>query len=239
MVKDGLIPGLYCYEAGQASVGDIFDWFVKNCVPATYIQEAKEQNITLHQLLRRKASRLTAGESGLLALDWHNGNRSILTDYDLSGLILGLTLNTKPEEIYRALIEATAFGSKIIIDNFRENGVAVDELYAAGGIAEKDEMTMQIYADVLGCTIRVCGSKQSGALGSAMFGAVAGGYFPSMHEAAKVMANVGTKKYVPNPNNAHVYEELYKEYKALHDYFGTKSGVMHRLKEMKRGAAKT
>ncbi len=236
VVKDGLIPGLYCYEAGQAAVGDIFDWFVKNCVPAAYIQEAKEQNITLHQLLRRKASRLTAGESGLLALDWHNGNRSILTDYDLSGLILGLTLNTKPEEIYRALIEATALGSKIIIDNFRENGVAVDELYAAGGIAEKDEMTMQIYADVLGCTIRVCGSKQSGALGSAMFGAVAGGYFPSMHEAAKVMANVGTKKYVPNPNNAHVYEELYKEYKALHDYFGKKSGVMHRLKEIKRSA---
>ena len=148
VVEDGVIPGYFGYEAGQSCVGDHFEWFVKNSVPASYTLEAEEKGVNIHELLTEKASKLKIGESGLLALDWWNGNRSVLVDVDLTGMMLGLTLLTKPEEMYRALIEATAYGTRMIIDTFKENGVPIKELYAAGGIAEKNKMMMQIYSDV-------------------------------------------------------------------------------------------
>jgi L-ribulokinase len=168
-VEDGIIPGLFGYEAGQSCVGDHFAWFVENCVPARYEQEAKERGLDIHQLLEEKAARLKPGESGLLALDWWNGNRSVLVDVDLTGLLIGATLATKPEEIYRTLIEATAYGTRVIIEAFQKNGVPVKEMVACGGLPEKNKLLMQIYADVTGRELKVTASKQTPALGSAMF----------------------------------------------------------------------
>ena len=226
VVEDGVVAGYYGYEAGQSCVGDHFDWFVKNCMP----YDLKGENP--HKILREKAKKLKVGESGLLALDWWNGNRSVLVDVDLTGMILGMTLQTKPEEIYRALLEATAYGTKTIIDAFESNGVPIDELYAAGGIAEKDELMMQIYSDVTNREIKISGSPQAPALGSAMFGAVCGGYFKTINDAAKVMARVKEVVYKPIPENVEQYKKLYSEYTVLHDYFGTENNVMKRLKKL-------
>jgi len=239
VVEDGVMPGFLGYEAGQSCVGDHFDWFVNNMIPAKYEEEAKKRDISIHQLLREKASKLKVGESGLLALDWWNGNRSILVDADLTGTIIGMTLQTKAEEIYRALIEATAFGTKIIIDTFKENGVDIHTLYAAGGIAKKDEFMMQIYADVIGMDIKIVKSDQAPALGSAMFGSVAAGKekggYGSIFEAANDMGDVMEKYYTPNKNNEEIYKKLYNEYKILHDYFGKgENDVMKRLKDIKK-----
>ena len=239
VVEDGIIPGYFGYEAGQSCVGDHFEWFVENCVPASYAKEAESRNISIHKLLREKASALKVGESGLVALDWWNGNRSVLVDADLTGMIVGCTLLTKPEEIYRALIEATAYGTRMIVETFRDNGVPISELYAAGGIAEKDELMMQIYADVTNMEIKISGSSQAVALGSAMFGAVAAGKerggYDSIFDAAKVMAKVKDKYYKPIPANVAAYDRLYAEYKKLHDYFGRgENDVMKRLKEIKK-----
>lgn len=232
-VKDGVIPGIYTYEAGQAAVGDIFDWFVKNGVPAAYEKEAQEKGINLHKLLREKASRLKVGESRLLALDWLNGNRSILVNANLTGLILGLTLQTKPEEIYRALIEATAYGTRVIVEQYEQNGIHLNSICAAGGIAQKDEMMMQIYADVLGREIRIAGSTQAGALGSAIYASVAAGIYPDVKAAAKKLSKADLKVYVPNQENHRIYSKLYAEYKKLHDYFGKNgSNVMETLQNL-------
>ena len=241
VVEDGILPGFYGYEAGQSCVGDHFQWFVENCVPTSYTEEAKSKGISIHKLLREKASALKVGESGLVALDWWNGNRSVLVDVDLTGLILGCTLLTKPEEIYRALIEATAYGTNMIIETFENNDVAIKELYACGGIAEKDEMMMQIYADVTNREIRISNSPQAVALGSAMFGAVAAGKdkggYDSIFEAAKYMSKVKEAYYKPNPANVDAYKKLYAEYKLLHDYFGRGANdVMKRLKKIKAEA---
>ena len=173
--EDGIIPGFIGYEAGQSCVGDHFAWFVENCVPESYQQQAKARGVDIHQLLEEKAAALKVGESGLLALDWWNGNRSVLVDVDLTGMMLGMTLLTKPEEMYRALIEATAYGTRVIIEAFENNGVPVDQLYATGGLPDKNRLLMQIYADVTGREIRVPAAKQTPAVGSAMFGAVAAG----------------------------------------------------------------
>ncbi len=238
VVEDGVIPGYLGYEAGQSCVGDHFEWFVDNCVPAHYIKEAEEQGVDIHRLLTEKAGRLAIGESGLIALDWWNGNRSVLVDVDLTGLLLGCTLLTKPEEIYRALIEATAYGTRMIIETFRENGVPINDLYAAGGIAEKNKLMMQIYADVTGMEIRISASPQAPALGSAMFGALAAGKdkggYDDIVEAAKHMAKVREDYYKPVPENVEAYNKLYAEYKTLHDYFGRGvNDVMKRLKKIK------
>lgn len=219
-VKDGVIPGFYTYEAGQAAVGDSFDWFVKNCVPASYTEEAKEKGINLHKLLREKASKLKVGESRLLALDWLNGNRSILVNANLTGVILGLTLQTKPEEIYRALIEATAYGTRVIVEQYEQNGIEIKSICAAGGIAQKDEMMMQIYADVLNREIRIAGSTQAGALGSAIYASVAVGIYTDVKTAANKLAKPDLKVYKPDQENHKAYSKLYAEYKKLHDYFG-------------------
>ncbi len=243
VVEDGIIPGYFGYEAGQSCVGDHFEWFVDNCVPAGYMEEARARNINIHRLLREKAQVLKVGESGLIALDWWNGNRSVLVDADLTGVLLGCTLTTKPEEIYRALIEATAYGTNMIIETFENSGVPIKELYACGGIAEKDEFMMQIYADVTNREIRISASTQTVALGSAMFAAVAAGSekggYDSITEAAKHMAKVKEESYKPVQKNVEAYRELYAEYKILHDYFGRGGNdVMKRLKRIKKAASK-
>ena len=219
-VKVGVIPGMYTYEAGQAAVGDIFSWFTQQCVPAHYHQEAEARGINLHRLLREKASGLSVGESGLIALDWWNGNRSVLVNSNLSGAILGLTLTTKPEEIYRALIEATAFGLRVIVEQYEAYGVPIGSICAAGGIANKDEMLMQIYADVLNREVSVAASTQAAALGSAIYAAVAAGKYATVAQAAGRMSKPGTKTYHPIPENVEAYSALYRKYKKLHDLFG-------------------
>ena len=230
-VKDSTIPGLYTYEAGQACFGDGFDKFVKNFVPERYMIEAREKGVNIHKLLRDKASKLAVGESGLICLDWFNGNRSILVDDALSGVIVGLTLSTTPEEIYRSLIEAGAFGSRMIIENFVDHGIEINSLCAAGGIARKDEMLMQIYADVMNREIRVGGTTQAGALGSAIYAAVAGGAYDNVVEAAEKMSKPDYKVYKPNIEAHEKYNKLYAEYKTLHDYFGRGGNdVMKRLR---------
>lgn len=243
IVKDGIIPGFYGYEAGQSCVGDHFAWFVDRCLPADYYEAAKEKGLNIHQYLREKAQVLKPGESGLLALDWWNGVRSTLMDFDLSGMLLGMTLQTKPEEIYRALIEATAYGTRVIIEAFEAQGIAVNELYAAGGIANKDPMMMQIYADICGKTIHISGSGQSGALGSAIFAAAAAGSenggFHTVEESAKRLGKLKDTVYQPVAENAAVYEKLYCEYKKLYHYFGRgENSVMKRLKDLKLQYAK-
>ena len=237
-VEDGIVPGMFGYEAGQSCVGDHFAWFVENCVPATYESEANKRNLDIHQLLEEKAAQLKPGESGLLALDWWNGNRSILVDVDLTGLLIGATLATRPEEIYRAFIEATAYGTRVIVDTFQKNGVSINELVACGGLPEKNKLLMQIYADVTGREIKVTASTQTPALGSAMFGAVAAGKsaggYDSIYDAALTMAHLKEESYKPIPESQQVYERLFAEYLKLHNYFGRgENNVMKTLKKIK------
>lgn len=239
VVEDGVMPGFFGYEAGQSCVGDHFAWFIDNCLPASYYDAAKKENKNIHKFLREKVEKQRPGESGLLALDWWNGNRSVLVDVDLTGMLLGMTLQTKPEEIYRALIEATAYGTRMIIENYREHGVPVEEFFASGGISQKDPMTMQIYADVIKMPVKIAGALQGPALGSAIFAAVAAGKpaggYDSVFEAARVMGKIKDTIYYPILGNTVVYDKLFAEYCALHDYFGRGANdVMKRLKEYKK-----
>lgn len=249
-VKNAVLPGLYAYEAGQSAVGDLFEWFINNCVPGSYEKEASDRNISIHALLSEKAARSKPGESGLIALDWWNGNRSCLADAKLSGMILGLTLRTKPEEIYRALLESTAFGIRAIFEKYEKAGVTAESVYACGGIVRKNPFMMQIYADVLGKTIYTSYVDQGSAFGSAVYAAVAAGIdaggFASVKEAVHSMCASDTcgrfsqnvcgrddigHKYEPIPQHVEIYCRLYREYKSLYDYFGTGGNdVMHRLK---------
>ena len=238
-VEDGIIPGLYGYEAGQSAVGDIFAWFVNNNVPENYMEEARKQGVNIHQYLTEKADKLQPGDSGLLALDWLNGNRTVLVDTDLTGLILGLNLNTKPEEIYRALIESTAYGHKKIVDTFNEYGVEINELYACGGLAQKNRMLIQIYSDVTGLPVRISSSEQTPALGSAMFGAVVAGKekggFDTIQEAAKIIPKLREEIITPKEENVEIYSKIYAHYSRLHDYFGRgENNVMKDLKKMRK-----
>lgn len=238
VVEDGIIPGFYGYEAGQSAVGDIFAWYVDQAVPAYVKEAAEKEGLNVHSYLEKLASKYKPGESGLLALDWWNGNRSVLVDTELSGLIIGMTLQTKPEEIYRALLEATAFGTRKIVDAFKQNGVEVNELYACGGLPQKNQLLMQIYADVTNLPIRIADSKHTPALGAAMFAAVAaggkaGGY-DTILDAAKNMARIKEHVIKPIPENVAIYEKLYQEYSLLHDYFGRGTNdVMKRLKALR------
>lgn len=233
-VKGGVIPGVYTYEAGQAGVGDIFDWFVRQGVPEEYYRNAKEEGKNMHQYLREKAEKLRPGESGLLALDWLSGNRSTLVDSDLTGMVLGMTLQTRPEELYRALIESTAYGLRKIVDQYETSGIPVRSICAAGGIALKDPMMMQIYADVLHRPIQISGSTQAGALGSAIYASVAAGIYPDVVSAAKVLSAPCVKTYFPKEENGAVYDKIYKEYSDLYEYFGRKNSVMKVLGGIKR-----
>ncbi|THF73991.1 ribulokinase [Cohnella fermenti] len=243
VVEDGIIPGYKGYEAGQSAVGDIFEWFVEEAVPA-YVKEAAEKDgVGIHQWLTERASAYKPGESGLVALDWWNGNRSVLVDTNLTGVVVGYTLLTKPEEMYRALLEATAYGTRTIIDAFHNNGVPVHEVYACGGLPQKNRLLMQIYADVTNREIKIADSKQTPAVGAAMFGAVAAGSakggYDSVVDAAKAMARVREETFKPIPDNVAVYERLYQEYRTLHDYFGRGANdVMKRLKALKDEVSK-
>lgn len=230
-VENGVIPDCTTYEAGQSAVGDTFAWFVDNLVPAAYTDDAEKRGISVHALLREKASALAVGESGLIALDWMGGNRSVLNNSNLSGMIIGLTLRTRAEEIYRALLESTAYGSRVIIEQFEKNGLPVREIRAAGGIAKKDPLMMQIYADVLGKPIHIADTAQAGAIGSAIYAAYAAGMYPTVNEAAKTLGVGCSKVYMPISENVKKYDGLYCEYVKLHDYFGRgENDVMLKLK---------
>ena len=242
VVEDGVMPGYFGYEAGQSCVGDHFAWFVENCVPAAYEEEARAQGKNIHVYLTEKAEKLRPGESGLLALDWWNGNRSVLVDVDLTGMMLGMTLATKPEEMYRALIESTAYGTREIVENYRANGVPVEEFFASGGISQKNAMAMQIYADVLNMPIKIAGSAQGPALGSAIFASVAAGEaaggYDDIFTAARAMGRTKNLVYTPDPESAAIYDKLFAEYVTLHDYFGRGANdVMKRLKAIKKEQA--
>jgi L-ribulokinase len=235
-VHGGITAGRWGYEAGQSGVGDIFGWFVDQQVPAAYTAEAERRGINVHELLSDLASRQKVGQHGLVALDWHSGNRSVLVDHDLSGLVLGQTLATRPEDIYRALIEATAFGTRTIVETFSASGVPVTEFVAAGGLV-KNRLLMQIYADVLNMPLTLATSEQAPALGSAIHAAVAAGAYPDVPAAAAAMGHSQPAAYSPDPANAAAYDKLYAEYRTLHDYFGRGGNeVMHRLRELRRRA---
>jgi L-ribulokinase len=232
-VDGGIIAGLWGYEAGQSSVGDDFAWFIDQAVPGSYRDEADRRGITVHDLLTEEAAAQKAGEHGLIALDWFGGNRSVLVDHTLSGAIVGLTLATRPAEIYRALLEATAFGTRVIIEAFGAAGLPCTDLVVAGGLV-KNDLIMQIYADVTRRPLSVIGSDQGPALGSAIHAAVAAGAYPDVPAAARAMGKVRRDVYKPDPENAAIYDELYREYVTLHDYFGRgENDVMHRLRALR------
>jgi L-ribulokinase len=233
VVADGIVPGLYGYEAGQSGVGDIFGWFVEHAVPPRYHDEARALGLSVHEHLARLGDGGEVGHHGLLALDWNNGNRSVLVDHELSGLILGLTLATRAEHIYRALIEATAFGTRVILDAFAAAGLPPRELFAAGGLTA-NPVVMQAYADVLRAPIHVIASEQGPALGAAMHAAVAAGLHADIHAAAAAMARVTRDAYVPDPLRADAYDALYARYVRLHDHFGRGGDdVMHGLRDVR------
>ncbi len=222
IVPASVLPGFYGMEAGQSAVGDIFNWFVQVIQPGGKDGPGGGS----HEALTEKAAALAPAESGLLALDWHNGNRTVLVDQRLTGTIVGLTLHTTPAEIYRALIEATAFGARVIAERFEEYGVPVNRLVAGGGIASKNPTAMQIYADAMGRPVDICTSAQTCALGSAIAGAVvagkagaAGGY-ANFSTAIPAMAAKSSRTFTPNPPAAQTYNHLYQLYRRLHDAFG-------------------
>jgi L-ribulokinase len=236
VVEGGIVPGLYGYEAGQSAVGDIFGWFVDNGVPAAYRDAAEAKGIGLHEHLTELAAAQEVGEHGLVALDWQGGNRSVLVDAELSGVIVGQTLATRPEDTYRALLEATAFGTRTIIEAFENSGVPVTEFVVAGGLL-KNAFLMQTYADVCRRPLSVIDSQQGPALGSAIYAAVAAGAFPDVHVAARAMGKVRRNLYVPDEQRAEAYDALYAEYLQLHDHFGRGGNdVLHRLRALRRDA---
>jgi L-ribulokinase len=233
VVRDGIVPGMFGYEAGQTGVGDIFGWLVEHAVPPRYHEEADARGLDLHAYLSELAGAQPVGAHGLVALDWNNGNRSVLVDHELSGLIVGLTLATRAEDLYRALIEATAFGTRVILDAFADSGVPVRELFAAGGLI-KNPVIMQIYSDVTRMPLHVIGSDQGPALGAAMHAAVAAGAHSDIHAAAAAMGKVRRDAYLPDEARADAYDTLYEHYLRLHDHFGRGGDdVMHRLRDVR------
>ncbi|HMI70607.1 MAG TPA: ribulokinase [Solirubrobacteraceae bacterium] len=233
VVDGGIVPGLWGYEAGQTGVGDIFAWFVDNAVPPRYHDEARERGLDVHGYLSELAGQQEVGQHGLIALDWNNGNRSVLVDHDLSGLILGLTLSTRAEDVYRALIEATAFGTRKIIETFEASGLPVRELFVAGGLL-RNPVIMQIYADVTRHALHLIDSDQGPALGSAMHAAVAAGAYPDIHAASVAMGKVRRDVYAPDEARAGAYDALYEHYSRLHDHFGRGGDdVMHALRHIR------
>ena len=237
-VKGGILPGFYGYEAGQSGFGTHFEWFTENSVPERYMKEAEEKKISIYQLMENKAAAYAPGETGLLILDWWNGNRSVINDNSLSGAIIGMTAQTKPEEIYRAIIEAMAFGTRTIVESFIESGVPVKEIVAVGGIAEKNPHLMQIFADILGMQIRLAGSSQGTALGAAVFGALVGGKtrggYDNIFSAVNAIGKTKELCYSPDPEKHSAYAPLFERYRKLYHYFGIEEKeIMHFLKDRK------
>lgn len=224
VVRDGIVPGLWGYEAGQSAVGDIFAWYVD-----TFGTDG-------HERLTELAEQQAVGAHGLVALDWFGGNRSVLVDHDLSGVIVGQTLATRPEDVYRALIESTAYGARMIVETFEKSGVPVEEFVVAGGLL-KNRFLMQVYADVLRRPLSVIGSDQGPALGSAVHAAVAAGAYPGIEEAAAAMGKRTRAAYVPDEARADAYDRLYAQYRELHDHFGD-GRMLHALRAIRNEAAK-
>ncbi len=234
VVKDGVVPSLYAYEAGQNGVGDIFAWYLDQAAPPSVYEASAATGLSVHAQLEQEAARLQPGESGLLALDWWLGNRSTLVDTDLSGLIVGLNIATTPAEIYRALIEATAFGARTIIDAYEQAGVPIHILIAAGGLPEKNALLTQIYADVIGKPLYLSGSSQAPALGSAIHAAVAAGLYPDIPSASRVMGKRRPEPILPDPAHRAVYDALYADYTTLYNTFGRGANdVMKRLRRLR------
>ena len=204
-------------------------------MPARYFEAARERGVGIHEHLSELAGRQEVGQHGLIALDWENGNRSVLVDHTLSGVLVGMTLATRPEDIYRALVEATAFGTRVILEAFADSGVPVQELFVAGGLL-KNPVLMQIYADVTRFPLHLIGSDQGPALGSAIHAAVAAGVYDDVHAAAAAMGKVQRDAYVPDPARADAYDALYERYKRLHDHFGRGGDeVLHELGKLRAG----
>ena len=236
VVDGGITPGLWGYEAGQSGVGDILGWYVEQQVPPAWHDRARERGVSVHTLLSEAAAGQRVGEHGLVALDWHSGNRSILVDHELSGLVVGQTLATTPPEVYRALVEATAFGTRRIIDAFTAAGVPVREFVAAGGLL-RNPFLMQVYADVLDRPLSLLETEHGPAVGSGIQAAVAAGVYPDIAAAADAMGSKRAAAYLPDPERARAYDALYAEYRALYEYFGQGGNeVMHRLRAIRRDA---
>ena len=233
IVKDGVVDGFYCYESGQCGMGDHFEWLLRTCITKEIEENAKAKDLSVLDYLAELAGKKGIGETGLLCLDWFNGNRSVLNDSDLSGMILGLTLATKAEDIYRALVEALAFGSRKILENYEEAGIPVGNLFATGSMA-KSPFVMQVFSDVLGKEIRLVASQNGPALGSAIFAAAASGIM-TLEDAARKLGKTKEAFYQPNPENKSLYDALYREYSILHDYFGKGlNPVMKTLKSLRK-----
>ncbi len=237
LVEDGILPGWWGYEGGQAAVGDIFGWFFRSGLNAEHHAEAQSRGVDPIALLTAKAAALEPGSSGLVALDWWNGCRSTLMNAELSGVIAGYSLATRPEEIYRALVEATAFGTRAIIETFEGQGVPVDDIVACGGLAENSPLAVQVFADVTKRRILLPASFQASGLGAAIHGAVAGGRYAGFPEAVAAMAGFQDKAFEPDPKAAAVYDELYEVYRELYEHFGRASEAMSKLKRIAREAA--
>ncbi len=231
-VKDAIIPDLFAYEAGQSAVGDLFGYIVSN-TPQQYVVEAQAQNISVFDYLGQKAAQKNAGESGLVALDWHNGNRSPLSNSELSGMLIGQTLHTPYEDVYRAHLEATAFGTKMIMNAYAEAGMTIDEVFACGGLPQKNALLMQIYADVLNKPIHISASDYASGIGAAILGGVAGDCHPNIESAVQSMKQPLLKTIQPIPENVAIYEKLFGIYEEMHRYFGLeKPGIMKKLKDL-------
>ena len=242
VVEDGIIPGYYGYETGQPAAGDLLDWFARSLAPQAYVREAAQRGVTIFDVMNAKAADLKPGESGLVALDWWNGNRSLLVDMDVSGLIVGLSLQTKAEEIYLALIEAMAFGTRLIFENYSNTDIAINRVFACGGLAKHSKTVMQVFANVLGRDIMITSSEQTTALGAAMYGAVAAGKnaggYDGIEDAAKAMSSKLFETVHPDPACCGVYVELYEAYQQLHDFFGKeRPELMKTLKKIKAEAS--
>lgn len=241
VVKDGVIPGYYGYEAGQAAVGDIYEWFVTHLASADCFDEAAKANINPLAVMDRRAARLAVGESGLIALDWWNGNRSMLNNANLTGVITGLTLGTLPEEIYRALVEATAYGTRAVVEGIEKQGVPIRNIYACGGLSRKSEFVMQTFADVLGREIIVSGVVQTTAYGAAMYGMVSAGSkrggYDDIKAAMEHLVKEPYKIYVPSMKNHQIYNQLFSVYQKLSKFFGEDNKeIMLGLKQLKAAA---
>ena len=238
VVEDGILPGYYAYEAGQAAVGDLFAWFVKHQVPSYIEEQANEQGISVHEFLSDQAAEISPGESGLIALDWHNGSRTPWVNMSLSGVVVGQKLSTRPAELYRSYLEATAYGTRVIVELFEEHGIPVEQLVATGGIPEKNPLLMQIYADVLQREVVVNLNSQAPALGAAIFGAVAAGKenggYNSMSVAIQNMSSNETITYHPNEENRAVYTTLFNNYKKLSAFFAEETTIMNELSTLKK-----
>lgn len=241
LMKDGILPGFYGLEAGQSAVGDIFDWYGSRFASYECASTAAEENKTILAVMNENSEKIEPGSSGLLAIDWWNGNRSMLANANLTGMILGMNLSTTNEEIYRALIEATAYGTRTVVEAIQEYGIKIDRIVACGGLSHKARLVMQIFSDVLNMPIWISATRQTTSLGAAMYGTIAAGSenggYDSIYEASGKMSRVESTPYMPQPKNVAIYDKLYAQYKNLHQFFGVDHPeIMADLLKIKRKA---